>query len=152
MRERRDWQKLLGLAIAMALLGWYYDYLSVETRTWLLPLAIFAAAAFMIARFKQLEYETRTRRLAAYRVEAQELSIIDEKGNERIAISSQSENPLVAIYDETHVPRITLEISHRHPVLKLFGEKASVVLEFNEEGIPNLTFRGERQESLWSAP
>ena len=61
MDIKRDWPKLIAVAIFFTLVGAYYDRSSVETRTFILPLLIFLAAAFVLGRLRQMQNEVRSK-------------------------------------------------------------------------------------------
>ncbi len=152
MIVKKDWPKLIALVIFFMLLGGYYDRLSVETRTFMIPLLIFAAAALIFGRLKQLQYEIRSSRVTTLEIVAQQLSVADADGNERISISASSDRAVMIFYDENHESRATLELLNGEPLLKLHGEKGSAVVACNAEGRPSFALRGEADELLWSAP
>lgn len=152
MTIRKDWPKLIAFIIFFVLLGGYYDRMSVEMRTFTLPLLIFAAAAFVLGRLKQLQYAIRSSRVTAWEIVAQKLSLADTNGNERVSISASNESTVMKFYDDNQVPRFTLELTKTEPVLKLTGEKGSAVLAIDYHGTPSLTLRGHGDEVIWSAP
>lgn len=151
MKEIKDWKKPFAVVLFIVLLGGYYEGLSVEMKTMVLPLAIFIAAGILIARLKKLEYEMTTSLLNARDAVVQSLILIDPKGNERISISTDPENPLMTFFDVDHIPRATLNILDDSPVLKLTGKKGNVTIEFDEEGLPNLYLKDDAGSILWSA-
>ncbi|UCG13660.1 MAG: hypothetical protein JSU72_04070 [Deltaproteobacteria bacterium] len=152
MIQRKDWLKVLAITLFIVLTGGYYERLSPETRTMVLPVGFFVVAGFGIARLKRLEYETRSAKVLASKVVSQDLSIVDGKGNEFLSVSTSSNRETVTMYDDNHLSRVTLELFQGEPVLKLVGEGGSAVLSFDENGVPSLTFRGEAGEIIWSAP
>jgi hypothetical protein len=152
MIAKKDWPKLIALAIFFTLLGGYYERLPVETRTFIIPLLIFVAAAFVLGRLKQLQYEIRSSRVTTLEIVAQQLSLADVEGNERVSISAASDNASMIFYDGNHEARVTLELLDSKPVLQLTAEKGSAVLTFAEDGTPNFTLRDEMHEIIWSAP
>lgn len=152
MLLKKDWPKLIALVIFFMLLGGYYDRLSVETRTFIIPLLIFVAAAVILGRLKQLQYEISSSRVTTLEIVAQQLSLADAAGNERVSISASSDGAVMIFYDENHESRATLELADSEPVLKLMGEKGSAVLAFVEDGTPSFTLQGESDEVFWSAP
>ena len=81
---------------------------------------------------------------------AKEFSLVDSNYTERFSISA--DNSKMTFYDENHVPRATLEMLEKEPVLKLAGEKGSAEVAFNQEGVPSLTLRGEAEKIIWTAP
>jgi hypothetical protein len=151
MTIRKDWPKLIAFVILFILIGGYYDRMSVEMRTFTLPLLIFAAAAFVIGRLKQLQYETRSSRVTALEIVAQKLSLADTDGNERVSISASADSTVMTFYDDNQVSRVTLELINTEPVLKLTGEKGSAVLAIDYHGMPSFTFRDHADEVTWSA-
>jgi len=151
MKETKDWKKPFAVVLFIVLLGGYYEGLSVEMKTMVLPLAIFIAAGILIARLKKLEYEMTTSLLNARDAVVQSLILIDPKGNERISISTDPENPLMTFFDADHIPRATLNILDDSPVMNLIGKKGNVTIEFDEEGLPNLNLKDEAGSILWSA-
>jgi len=152
MNIKRDWPKLIALAVFFALLGTYYERLSVEARTYILPLLIFGAAAFVLGRLRQIQYEVRSSRVTAIEMVAKQLSFADDEGKQRILISASSDGVLMTLYDEDQVSRATIELISRQPALKLIGEKGSALLAINEDGMPSFTFRNDAEEIVWSAP
>lgn len=152
MTIRKDWPKLVAFIILFVLLGGYYDRMSVEMRTFTLPLLIFAAAAFVLGRLKQLQYEIRSSRVTAWEIVAQKLSLADTDGNERLSISASADSTVMKFYDDTQVSRLTLELTKTEPVLKLTGEKGSAVLAIDYHGTPSFVLRGHGDEVIWSAP
>lgn len=151
MKEKKDWKKPFALVLLIVLLGGYYEGLSVEMKAMLLPLAIFIAAGFFISRLKKLEYEMTTSRLNARKAIVQSFSLIDPKGNERISFSTDPEKQLMTFFDSDHIPRVTLNLSDNTPALKLMGDKGSVTIEFDEEGLPRLNLKDDTDTILWSA-
>lgn len=152
MTIKRDWPKLIALAVFFTLLGAYYDRLSVETRTFILPLLLFAAAAFVLGRMKQLQYEVRSSRMTALEIVAQNISLADTDGNERLSISASSDTTVLRFYDDNHSSRLALELTNSEPVLRLIGDKGSAMLAVNYGGLPSLTLRDEKEEIIWSVP
>lgn len=152
MTIRKDWPKLIAFVIFFILIGGYYDRMSVEMRTFTLPLLLFAAAAFVIGRLKQLQYEIRSSRVTALEIVSQKLSLADTDGNERVSISAAADSTVMTFYDDNQVSRITLELTNTEPVLKLMGEKGSAVLAIDYQGTPSFTLRGQGDEVIWSAP
>jgi hypothetical protein len=152
MTVRRDWPKWVALAILFTLLGGYYDRLSAETRTFILPLLIFAAAAFVLGRLKQLQYEVRSSRVTALEVVAQKVSLADTEGNERISISASLDTAVLTFYDHNHESRLSLQLTEGEPVLKLVGEKGSATLAIAYGESPRFTMQNEAEEIIWSAP
>jgi len=152
MFKKNDWQKLLALFIFIVLLGGYYEQLSVETQTMILPMVIILAAAFPIARFRQLEHEIRSSRIMAHSIAVQTFSVVDKNGTERVSISADSDNASMIFYDENHASCATLELLHKEPTLKLIGDKGNVWIGFDKDGMPNLTLRSDADEIIWTAP
>ena len=152
MIQKEDWPKAIAVFVFIMLLGGYYGRLSPETRTWVLPIGIFLVAGFVIARLKRLEYEMRASNVIAQTIVAQELSLRDTEGIERVSISTRDKNAVIIFYDDNHTSRATIEMFHPGPELKLAGERGSAVLTFNEDGMPTLTFQTEAGQIFWSAP
>ena len=152
MTIRKDWPKLIAFVIFFILIGGYYDRMDVEMRTFTLPLLIFVAAAFVIGRLKQLQYEIRSSRVTALEIVAQKLSLADTDGNERVSISASADSTVMTFYDDNQVSRVTLELINKEPVLKLMGENGSAVLAIDYRGMPSLTLQGHGDEVIWSAP
>ena len=152
MNIKRDWPKLIAVAVLFTLLGAYYDRLSVETRTFILPLLIFGAAAFVLGRLRQIQYEVRSSRVTALEIVAKQLSVADDEGKERILISASSESALLTFYDEDRISCASLELTNSEPIFKLTGVRGSVALAINKAGMPSLTFRDEADNVIWSAP
>ena len=152
MTIRKDWPKLIAFVIFFILIGGYYDRMDVEMRTFTLPLLIFAAAAFVIGRLKQLRYEIRSSRVTALEVVAQELSLADTDGNERVSISASADSTIMTFYDDNKVSRVILELINTEPVLKLMGDNGSAVVAIDYRGMPSFTLRDHADEVIWSAP
>ena len=152
MTIRKDWPKLIAFVIFFILLGGYYDRMDVEMRTFTLPLLIFAAAALIYGRLRQLQYEIRSSRVAAWEVVTQKLSLADTEGNERVSIAASSENTVMTFFDDNQVSRVTLELTNKEPVLKLMGDNGSAVVAIDYHGMPSFTLRDHADEVIWSAP
>lgn len=152
MTIRKDWPKLIAFVIFFILIGGYYDRMDVEMRTFTLPLLIFAAAAFVVGRLKQLQHETRSSRVAALEIVAQKLSLADTDGNERVSISASADGTVMTFYDDNQVSRVTLELTSKKPVLKLMGDNGSAVVAIDYHGMPSFTLRDHADEVIWSAP
>ena len=150
--NKRDWKRPAAIILFVMLLGGYYEKLNVETQAMVLPMVIFIAAAVVIARFKQLEYEVRSAQVTTHKITVQTLSVLDSNGIERIAIAAAPENPALTFYDANHTPRATLDLTHTEPTLKLEGGKGSILIAFDKDGLPNVTLQGDTDEVLWSAP
>jgi K+-sensing histidine kinase KdpD len=116
-----------------------------------LPLAIFIATGIIISRLKKLEYEMTTSRLNAREAIVQTFRLINQKGNECVSISTDPEKQLMTFFDADHIPRATLNVLDNAPVLKLVGNKGSVTIEFDEEGLPHLNLKDEAGSIIWSA-
>jgi hypothetical protein len=152
MTIRKDWPKLIAFVIFFVLIGGYYDRMDVEMRTFTLPLLIFAAAALIYSRLKQLQYEIRSSRVAALEVVTRKLSLADTEGNERVSIDASSENTVMTFFDDNQVSRVTLELTNKEPVLKLIGDNGSAVVAIDYRGMPSFTLRDHADEVTWSAP
>jgi len=152
MTIRKDWPKLIAFVIFFVLIGGYYDRMDVEMRTFTLPLLIFAAAALIYGRLKQLQYEIRSSRVAALEVVTRKLSLADTEGNERVSIDASSENTVMTFFDDNQVSRVTLELTNKEPVLKLIGDNGSAVVAIDSRGMPSFTLRDHADEVTWSAP
>jgi hypothetical protein len=150
--NKKDWKRPAVIILFVMLLGGYYEKLNVETQAMVLPMVIFIAAAVVIARFKQLEYEVRSAQVTTHKITVQTLSVLDSNGKERIAIAAAPENPTLTFYDANHTPRATLDLAHTEPTLKLEGVKGSILIAFDKEGLPNVTLQGDTDEVIWSAP
>lgn len=148
---KKDWKTTFVLILLIVLLGGYYEKLGVEARTMVLPLAIFIAAGIIISRLKKIEYEMTTSRLNAREAIVQSFRLIDQKGNECVLISTDPETPILTLFDTNHMPRVTLDALDNAPVLKLVGNKGSVTIEFDEEGLPHLNLKDEAGSIIWSA-
>jgi hypothetical protein len=148
---KKDWKMTFALILLIVLLGGYYEKLGVEARTMALPLAIFIAAGIVIARLKKLEYETITARVNAKELIVQNLSVIDSHGKQRVAISTTAETALMRIFDEQDIPCATFDVLNTGPILKLVGNKGSVLIAFDEEGRPNLALKDDMDNNIWSA-
>ena len=148
---KKDWKMTFALILLIVLLGGYYEKLGVEARTMALPLAIFIAAGIVIARLKKLEYETITARVNAKELIVQNLSVIDSHGKQRVAISTTVDTSLMRFFDEQGIPCSTFDVLNTGPILKLMGNKGSVLIAFDEDGRPNLTLKDDMDDNIWSA-
>ena len=148
---KKDWKMTFALVLLIVLLGGYYEKLGVEARTMVLPLAIFIAAGIIIARLKKLEYETSTAKVNAKEVHVENFSVIDSHGKQRVAISTIADTSLMRFFDEQDIPCATLDVLDTGPILKLVGNKGSVLIAFDEEGLPNLTLKDNMDKIIWSA-
>ena len=151
MTIKKDWKMTFALILLIVLLGGYYEKLGVEGRTMVLPLAIFIAAGIIIARLKNLEYETRSAKVNAKDVIVQNFSVIDRHGKQRVAISTTADTALMRFFDEQDIPCATFDILNTGPILKLVGNNGSVSITFDEEGRPKLTLKDDMDENIWSA-
>jgi hypothetical protein len=149
---QKRWPMLLAFILFFMLLGGYYGKLSLEIRSWIVPLIIFAAAGLLIGRMKQLQYELRSASVFTNRIVTQEVCVADSDGNELLAVTASPIGAVMTFYDENHDPRITLEMSEKEPVLKLVGERGASVLTFDERGLPSLALKNDAEETIWSAP
>jgi len=145
--KKKDWKRPAAIILFVMLLGGYYEKLNVETQAMVLPMVI-----FIVARFKQLEYEMRSAQVTTHKITVQTLSVLDSNGNERITVAADPDNPALTFYDANHTPRATLDLDHTEPTLKLEGGKGSILIAFDKEGLPNVTLQGDTDEVIWSAP
>lgn len=152
MTLRKDWPKLIAFVIFFMLIGGYYDRMDVEMRTFTLPLLIFAAAALIYGRLRQLQHEIRSSRVTAWEVVTRKLSLADTEGNERISIAASPENTVMTFFDDNQVSRVTLELINKEPVLRLMGDNGSAVVAIDYRGMPSFTLRDHADEVIWSAP
>ena len=151
MIQKKGWKAPFALILLIVLLGGYYEKLGVEARTMVLPLIIFIAAGIVIARLKKLEYEISSAKLNAKEVIVQNFRVIDSNGKTRVAISTTSDTTLMSFFDEKDISRVTLDLLNTEPILKLAGNKGSVSIEFDEEGLPNLMLKDNMDKNIWSA-
>ena len=152
MTMRKDWPKLLAFVIFFMLLGGYYDRLTVETRTFILPLLIFIAAALIFGRLMQLQQEVRSSRVTALEIVAQQLSLADTEGNERLSMVASSDRTVMTFYDNNQVSRLVMELIDNEPALKIIGEKGSAKVAINYDGEANFSILNDQDEVIWSAP
>jgi len=152
MTMRKDWPKLLAFVIFFMLLGGYYDRLTVETRTFILPLLIFIAAALIFGRLMQLQQEVRSSRVTALEIVTQQLSLADTEGNERLSMVASSDRTVMTFYDNNQVSRLVLELIDSEPALKIIGEKGSAKVAINYDGAANFSILNDQDEVIWSAP
>jgi len=92
-----------------------------------------------------------TSRLNAREAVVQTFRLIDQEGNESVSISTHPEKQLMTFFDSDHIPRATLNVLDNAPVLKLMGNKGSVTIEFDEEGLPHINLKDEADSIIWSA-
>ena len=152
MTTRKDWPKLLAFVIFFMLLGGYYNRLTVETRTFILPLLIFIAAALIFGRLMQLQQEVRSARVTALEIVTQQLSLADTEGNERLSMVASSDRTVMTFYDNNQVSRLVLELIDSEPALKIIGEKGSAKVAINYDGAANFSILNDQDEVIWSAP
>ena len=152
MTTRKDWPKLLALVIFFVLLGGYYDRLTVETRTFILPLIIFVAAALIFGRMLRLQNEVRSARVTALEIVAQQLRLADPEGNERLSMVAFSDRTVMTFYDNRQVSRLVLELINSEAVLKLMGDKESARVAIGDDGAATFTILNSQDEVIWSAP
>jgi hypothetical protein len=151
MIQKKGWKAPFALILLIVLLGGYYEKLGVEARTMVLPLIIFIAAGIVIARLKKLEYEISSAKLNAKEVIVQNFRVIDSNGKTRVSISTTADTTLMSFFDEKDISRVTLDLLNTEPILKLAGNKGSVSIEFDEEGLPNLMLKDNMDKNIWSA-
>ena len=151
MARKKDWKKPFILVLLLVLAGGYYEKLSVETRTMALPLAIIIGAGVVVARIRQLEYELRSARVNAKEVIGQSFNLIDNRGRQRVSISTDTAKALVTVYNDDQNPCVLLDVLKNTPALKLVGPKGSALIDFDEHGQPNLTIIDDKDEKIWSA-
>jgi hypothetical protein len=152
MTTTRDWPKLLALVIFFMLLGGYYDRLTVETRTFILPLLIFIAAGLVFGRVKQLEREVRSARVTALEIVTQQLSLADTNGNERLSMATTSDRTEMTFYDSNQVSRLVLNLTDSQPALQIIGQKGSAKLAINYDGTASFSILNDQDDVIWSAP
>ncbi len=88
----------------------------------------------------------------AKEVIVQNFSVIDSNGKKRVSICEATAIPRVmSFFDEKDIPRVTLDLLNTEPILKLAGNKGSVSIEFDEEGLPNLMLKDNMDKNIWSA-
>jgi hypothetical protein len=148
----KDWPKLLALVIFFMLLGGYYDRLTVQTRTFILPGLIFIAAALIIGRMKQLQHELRSARVTALELVTQQLSLADTEGNKRLSMVASSDRTVMTFYDNNQVSRLVLELIDSQPALKIIGEKGNAKVAINYDGAAFFSILNDQDETIWSAP
>jgi hypothetical protein len=134
------------------LLGGYYDRLTVETRTFILPLLIFIAATLIFGRLMQLQHEVRSSRVTALEIVTQQLSLADTEGNERLSMVASLDRTVMTFYDNNQVSRLVLELVDSEPALKIIGEKGSAKVAINYDGAANFSILNDQDEVIWSAP
>ena len=152
MFKRRDWHIIVALTLFIMLLGGYYEKLSMETRTMVLPMVIIVGAAFLIVRVKRFEYEVRSATVVAQGMASQVFSLLDTENRERISISTVTGKTLMTFYDENHQPRAVLDLFDTEQGLKFIGNKGSILIGFKDDGMPHLSLRSETDEIVWQAP
>lgn len=152
MTMRKDWPKLLAFVIFFMLLGGYYDRLTVETKTFILLLLIFIAAALIFGRIKHLQNEVRSARVSPLEIVTQQLSLADTEGNERLSMVASLDRTVMTFYDNNQVSRLVLELVDSEPALKIIGEKGSAKVAINYDGAANFSILNDQDEVIWSAP
>ena len=144
--------KITSISDFFMLLGGYYDRLTVETRTFILPLLIFIAAALILGRLLQLQHEVRSSRVTALEVVTQQLRLADTEGNKRLSMVASSDRTVMTFYDNNPVSRLVLEVIDNEPVLKLVGQKGSAKVAINCDGAANFSILNDQDEVIWTAP
>lgn len=150
MNKHMNWLKVFAIIIFMMLMGGYYDQFSVETRTMVLPLVIFIAVTYFFVHLRKIQFEMRVSNVIAYKLVANEMSLVDNNGNERISITSN--NGVITFFDENHVPRVTMDLYGDPSILRLKAEGGSAELSFNQEEMARITLRDKTDGVIWSAP
>ena len=148
---KKDWKKTFILVLLLVLAGGYYEQMSVETKTMLLPLVIIIGVGVVVARIKQMEYEIRSAKVNAKEIIVQSFNLIDNTGRKRVSISAGTANALLTVFDADQNPCVLLNVMKNNPVLKLAGPKGSALIDFDEQGRPNLVLKDDRDEKIWSA-
>ena len=148
---KKDWKKTFILVLLLVLAGGYYEQMSVETKTMLLPLVIIIGVGVVVARIKQMEYEIRSAKVNAKEIIVQSFNLIDNTGRKRVSISTGTANALLTVFDADQNPCVLLNVMKNNPVLKLAGPKGSALIDFDEQGRPNLVLKDDRDEKIWSA-
>lgn len=152
MTMRSDWPKLLALVVFFMLLGGYYDRLTVETRTFILPGVIFIAAALVIGKLKQLQHEVRSARITALEIVTQQLSLADTEGNERLSMLASSDRTVMTLYDSNQVSRFVLELIDNQPAVRIIGDRGSASVAINYDGTAIFSVLNDQDEIIWTAP
>jgi hypothetical protein len=150
MNKHMDWLKVSAIIIFMMLMGGYYDRFSLETRTMILPLVIFIAATYFFVHLRKIQMEMRASNVIAYKLVANELSLVDNNGNERISVTSN--NGAITFYDDNQVPLATINFPGDQSMLKLTAEGGSAELSFDQERAAIITLRDKTEDVIWSAP
>jgi hypothetical protein len=150
MDKHLDWLKVFAIIIFMMLMGGYYDRFSVETRTMILPMVIFVVATYFFVYLRKIQYEMRVSNVFSYKVVANELSLVDNNGNERMSISS--DQGVITFYDDNHAPRISIDSIGERNIFRVKAEGGSAELSFDQEGMARITLRDKTDDAIWSAP
>jgi hypothetical protein len=150
MNKQMDWLKVAAIIICMMLLGGYYDRLTADTRTMILPLAIFIAATYFFVHLKKMQLEMRASNIFAYKLVASELSLVDGNGDERISLSSN--NGVITFYDNHHNPCVTMNFPDQRSMLKVTAEEGSAEISFDQDGAAKIVLRDKTENAIWSAP
>jgi hypothetical protein len=151
MFRKKDWKMSFILVLVLVLAGGYYQQLSVEMKTMLLPLVIIIGVGIVVARIKQMEYEIRSAKVNAKEVIVQSFSLIDKKGRQRVSISTDVASALLTVFDADQHPCVLLDVLNENPALKLVGPKGSALIDFDEQGRPNFVLIDDKDEKIWSA-
>jgi hypothetical protein len=101
---------------------------------------------------KQLQHEVRSSRVTALEIVAQQLSLADTEGNERLSMVASSDRTVMTFYDNTQVSRLVLELIDSEPALKLVGEKGTARLAISYDGAASFSILNDQDEIIWSAP
>lgn len=100
--------KITSIGDFLMLPGGYYDRLTVETKTFILFLLIFFAAALIFGRIKHLQNEVRSARVSPLEIVTQQLSLAHTEGNERLSMVATSDCKVVTFYDNKQFSRLVL--------------------------------------------
>jgi hypothetical protein len=83
---------------------------------------------------------------------AQQLSLADTEGNERLSMAASSDRTVMTFYDHNQATRLVLELIDSEPVLKLVGEKGSAKVAIGYDGAATFSILNDQDEVVWSAP
>ena len=152
MPPQKDWKKITALLLFVMLLGGYYEQASIQTRTMILPMVILVAVAFVIARWKQWEYQVSSFRIVAGAVMAQSISVVDAEGRERMTLAAAGDNATLHLLDAELKTCVTVAAGRSRPEMRLTGENGRVTVDFDVEGPPRVKVEDEDGKVIWSLP
>jgi hypothetical protein len=94
----------------------------------------------------------RSSRVTALEIVAQQLSLADTEGNERLSMVASSDLTVMTFYDNNQVSRLVLDLINRQPALKIIGKKGSAKAAIDYDGEGNFSVLNDQDEVVCTAP